>query len=984
VTCRQCRFSIGSVSSTVAEDSEHLFPWRSGSWPEAVAALRALVTTHTWEDVQRVVNRAFEAEDMRAERARQRVMALGTYLALMFQDPDDQTPELEASRRQRRGELVTCLCDVLSVVANSARDPHLAQEPLLQSLVEAVRAVSVEDVECIYDFSVMDESARLLAEFLLIRSRADNRYDDFRMGLRIAQLQFNGTDILSDLAMGQVVLTHLLQFPTISDTDAEERIRQVRNILPIFLALSQRDALPTTTKEIVQRAAEAKATELPKRTSSDNYLAARNRLARHFRATGNTSYVEDLLLYCGAPRSNESPSEAASRFTDIGVFLNVRGRALGRRDDLVAALTAQFQAIDHISPEHPSWTRYRANAATYYMAVLEWDGESVAARADVLRGSLPDLGDEPSPNVEGLAAAYIVLATVEFHVALAAASDSGLLALDRSIEAASRSRSLLLLDDEEGEVAEADALLLILDNLRSVRAGADPSDIDGLVCLVADSRLAGKAYGAALAVVSELIDSHPHLHPLLQKALQRAAALTVTQRGDRLMESFQVHVLIARVMLHNDEIEAGDRDAIDVKLTMIELLRMAATVTTHAERRDTSSAPLAIAESLCLEAAVQFIESGHLDVGVDLAALCTAVMANNTVLLRKRDEEVTERIASAWREPAMTGLVCAVPGWGRIVILLKVPGNEWTVLSSHPADLLDAGIAEFGWLEASTGSQYFALRRWLEGLAPIVERLLGDAFVRAQGCGHAVFLLPAGKLLSLPPALLAWSRPEVALPVVVVPGPPIGRSLDMIEQPFGVITSFATLVGASELHGTGAIDVEAELKALRRMQLPIREIRSFADADRLQDVVDSEVIHYTGHLISLGPDDTALTMADGSELTSATVRGLTLSSNRLVTLMACYSSFGGLSGAGQVQHLAGAFLEAGAEVVIAALWPTADLPARLFSNELYAHLAVGVSIRDAFAAAVDAVRNHEANGVRFFGHPVHWAGFTLYAGTSAS
>ncbi len=103
------------------------------------------------------------------------------------------------------------------------------------------------------------------------------------------------------------------------------------------------------------------------------------------------------------------------------------------------------------------------------------------------------------------------------------------------------------------------------------------------------------------------------------------------------------------------------------------------------------------------------------------------------------------------------------------------------------------------------------------------------------------------------------------------------------------------------------------------------------------------------------------------------VLSLDLPRTRLVTLSACETA-GGSGGTGEVQDLGRAFLIAGAETTVAALWSVPDQTASQFMSAFYRGLAEGLGRAEALRRA--KIRFIESNTA--LAHPYHWAGFVLY------
>lgn len=104
---------------------------------------------------------------------------------------------------------------------------------------------------------------------------------------------------------------------------------------------------------------------------------------------------------------------------------------------------------------------------------------------------------------------------------------------------------------------------------------------------------------------------------------------------------------------------------------------------------------------------------------------------------------------------------------------------------------------------------------------------------------------------------------------------------------------------------------------------------------------------------------------------------LDLPRTRLVTLSACETA-GGSRAAGEVQDLGRAFLIAGAESTLAALWSVPDRTAAQFMPLFYRGLADGLSPAQALRQA--KLRFIESGTALSL--PYHWAGFVLYGQTS--
>lgn len=99
---------------------------------------------------------------------------------------------------------------------------------------------------------------------------------------------------------------------------------------------------------------------------------------------------------------------------------------------------------------------------------------------------------------------------------------------------------------------------------------------------------------------------------------------------------------------------------------------------------------------------------------------------------------------------------------------------------------------------------------------------------------------------------------------------------------------------------------------------------------------------------------------------------LRLSGTKLVVLAACETARGVIWQGEGVAGLRRAFLVAGAESVIATLWPVSDGVTQQLMNLFYAHLREGQPRSDALRLAKAAIRAQPGHA-----HPFYWAGFIL-------
>ena len=116
-------------------------------------------------------------------------------------------------------------------------------------------------------------------------------------------------------------------------------------------------------------------------------------------------------------------------------------------------------------------------------------------------------------------------------------------------------------------------------------------------------------------------------------------------------------------------------------------------------------------------------------------------------------------------------------------------------------------------------------------------------------------------------------------------------------------------------------------------------------------------------LFSSSPAETGL-------LEAREIFRLDLGAVKLVTLSACESGLGKVSRGEEIVGFTRSFLSAGADSVIASLWPVADESTELLMTKLYQELVAGRDLASAMQAAqIEVQRN------RRFAHPFFWAPF---------
>jgi CHAT domain-containing protein len=141
-----------------------------------------------------------------------------------------------------------------------------------------------------------------------------------------------------------------------------------------------------------------------------------------------------------------------------------------------------------------------------------------------------------------------------------------------------------------------------------------------------------------------------------------------------------------------------------------------------------------------------------------------------------------------------------------------------------------------------------------------------------------------------------------------------------------------------------------------------------------------DLIHFVAHGTASRPSplDSAIVLSPDSTSHNLYARDIALTplGARLVTISACDSAgTRTYSGEGLV-GLSWAFLRAGAQEVIAALWEVNDASTAQLMDRLYAGIAAGASPADALRAAKLAMVKSET----IYRRPFYWAPFVIYSG----
>ena len=196
---------------------------------------------------------------------------------------------------------------------------------------------------------------------------------------------------------------------------------------------------------------------------------------------------------------------------------------------------------------------------------------------------------------------------------------------------------------------------------------------------------------------------------------------------------------------------------------------------------------------------------------------------------------------------------------------------------------------------------------------------------------------------------------------------------DNIVAPKSQADSSALLLGNAGI--PALTNLASELEHIQQTIPASRLINPAASTDLIWTNAPS-IVHIAahGHINQQSPLLSGLALADGPFLL-ADVLNLNLQGTDLVTLSACQTGAIPVKG-GLLLALAGAFLCAGANHVLASLWPVDDEATTIFMQTFYSHLQKRNQPFYAQQQAQEAVRQA---GYR---HPFYWAAFQLLSGFS--
>lgn len=965
-------------------------PWRSGTWSEAVAIIRQLVLDGLTErDFKTMLRPAITDADLMEERAVQRLNALANIARRIGRNPADTSVDEQAARSDLVAIGVMATCHSLPALVAALDDPVLRERPFTQLQLASVRTIVYEDVEAIFGFDQMTERAADLAIFLLNRADQECRFDDFQVAFGMSQFAIDGhNDPRGTVEVAWRLLEYLVMKPVVNDQEIPHRMGTLRQLHELFAGFASNTSLEIPDPELLCAAG---AVEAHSFTLADDFGPHRETVARllaAFEGTGNTVYLNYLVLYLEEARPDESAQERARRLFDACGVLSKRAFALGRVSDLETAVRLHTEALQLVGRDDPWWAMHCANQVSHMFGLLRAHGLPISPHLDQLRHGLPPLPFRGRGNDDLEGAAEACLARLNVEIAAAVELESAEVRSDCIRQAVLAANEAARLFGGAGHTAKADDLAGMADVLSSFESAQINRELDGdaieTVVRVLNLSKDRKHLTVPMFTVTRwLIAEVPNARTAIIETLRHLYSSEPLGQEASMSVDFDILSMLASAALYRGDICAADDDGrVGLHLLFEELLRSAS----HSGDLDTvraaSDRPLTICARLTRDAAVEFALAGDSASAARLAQVIAGVRMSNTVLGRMPQQQQDEITSQGVRRST----VIAIAGSRETVVLIRMPGGDWELESRHASARFET-FDRFPWLDHGPGQLgLMSLRAWLDGLGTLLNDVLGDAVVRAQDAGAGLILmLPMGTLMGYPLELLTAVRPEIRSPLAIVPGVLADAAADALEEPLPRECRCVFIAGASVVEGSGSIDVESDLHAIRDSGVTTTVVTTNAGAPT--DWVapgSAEILHYAGHLVPDGPDDTAMVLADGMTVSTSEIRAMNLHGVRVAVLMCCSSSASGPASAGdQIQHLAGAFLEADAAAVVANLWPTLDHPTLVFTRRFYEGVASGADIASCFRAAVEAVRAYRVGDMATYAHPMFWSGFTLLAGCAS-
>lgn len=325
---------------------------------------------------------------------------------------------------------------------------------------------------------------------------------------------------------------------------------------------------------------------------------------------------------------------------------------------------------------------------------------------------------------------------------------------------------------------------------------------------------------------------------------------------------------------------------------------------------------------------------------------------------------------------------------GECLVEYGTSGDElFACVVSHDAVRLVRRLASWSAVNQAVRAVRFQLDTLRHGAAPLaahldtLERRVKLHLGRLHGMvwaplaaaldgKHKVLVVPEGALGALPFAALHDGQRYLAehIELAFAPSAQIAcRTLAVTRRPVRhplVIADTAQLVHA---------EAEARAVASAFPQATRLSGDSATAAGLRAAAAGADLLHFACHAQFRrdSPMFSALLLADGP-LTAESIEGLQIAAG-LVVLSACETGLAGEHGGDELVGLVRAFMLAGANRVLASLWPVDDRVSAELMSHLYRNLLADSSASEALQSAQRAV-------MRAHPHPYFWAAHTVQGG----
>lgn len=963
------------------------FPWCEGTWTDCLEALSALSATASQNELAKLIldRRLTKGRVETFGIDRMRFRQIEALARLLRAGDSDELALAEAARLEATSRLVGGLADASQATLFALQDPLLASRPFAELPTPGLRSLTLEDVMEVFDYERLGSAASALAIGLLLSATVHDRFDDLRLGMRLVGLCADGRLVDTDTTLDLVVATSqaLLSVGCVSSRDISQRVMQLK-LFAKFLPAGGHDYENPQVQALAEEIAKVDEDKFVVETAQPQREEVIERLQSAFRASRHWAYLDDLIAYCEGARTEETPEEKEERLGDLGVFRSWRAllrHSLADHDASIAAIR------DATAAEAPSaFVEFTGRALVKNRApYLEATGLPLYERVGDVDPK--DAGDSDERQVDDQldldgAPPWLALEAAIEALGVRLRRDAG----DREQKEALRRAMAAAKAAEDGFApndflaSEAHAYGMIAYALYKADEAQDlnESSLAGLAEIVGEPRIGSSPYEEALDAALVLVTERREAFPILRRALARASALAHMLEDRDPYRAFAIYQLELCAILHNNDVLADQAAADYAMLLAGDLLRSASYLALTNDDRRSSSRPLAQTAFFLRELALALAHFYRPEPVVELAQMTSGIAVGARLsdlgeLTADRLEAFLTLTVPAEDTPCVT-VVC---GAGAIIVLARSPGGSWEM--THVGT--SAGAHALAFAAEGMGSQLVTLRNFVEELEDFLRHLWSGAAALTTGAEGPALYLPSGPPILFASTLLrAGERGFASTPPVVI-GRLSQRHADRLGAAASSPLRVALLVGREANDRSGNVDSAQDGVVISQAGCIVTEARAATLAEELSNAT---CIHYAGHLIPTGPDETVLELLDG-DVAIEGIRTMQLTHVELAVLMACDTSQAPMGySAEQCEHAAGAFLEAGVGAVVGTLWPVFDRPAQIFTKVFYDELARGAPLGDAFDRAVDGVREHRVGRLAPYAHPVYWGAFTLFIGPGVS